>query len=114
MWGSITVIAAAYVGADITSGVLSTGMAYRGDTCLLVDVGTNGEIVLGERDWLVTCACSAGPAFEGAGVADGMRATQGAIEEVWINSDTLEPSYRVIGKEARAQVSCGASLDGIH
>jgi uncharacterized 2Fe-2S/4Fe-4S cluster protein (DUF4445 family) len=74
-----------------------------------MDVGTNGEIVLGNRDWLVTCACSAGPAFEGAGVVNGMRATRGAIEEVWINGDTLEPTYRVIGN-TRPRGICGSGL----
>jgi uncharacterized 2Fe-2S/4Fe-4S cluster protein (DUF4445 family) len=57
----------------------------------------------------VTCACSAGPAFEGAGVANGMRATQGAIEEVWINSETLEPTYRVIGG-GKPKGICGSGL----
>jgi uncharacterized 2Fe-2S/4Fe-4S cluster protein (DUF4445 family) len=88
---------ASYVGADITAGVLSSGMDDNELTSLFIDVGTNGEIVLGTKDWLVTCACSAGPAFEGAGVANGMRATKGAIEEVWINSNTYEPTYRVMG-----------------
>ena len=80
---------ASYVGADITAGVLSSGMEDGEQLTLFMDVGTNGEIVLGNRDWLVTCACSAGPAFEGAGVVNGMRATRGAIEEVWINGETL-------------------------
>jgi uncharacterized 2Fe-2S/4Fe-4S cluster protein (DUF4445 family) len=65
---------------------------------LFIDVGTNGEIVMGNHDLQITCACSAGPAFEGAGVVDGMRATDGAIEEVWIDGKTYEPNYRVIGK----------------
>ncbi len=88
---------ASYVGADITAGVLSSGTDASDEITLFLDVGTNGEIVLGNRDWLVTCACSAGPAFEGAGVYNGMRATDGAIEEIWINSETFEPAYRVIG-----------------
>jgi uncharacterized 2Fe-2S/4Fe-4S cluster protein (DUF4445 family) len=88
---------ASYVGADITAGVLASGLAEADALTLFIDVGTNGEMVLGTRDWMVTCACSAGPAFEGAGVVDGMRATEGAIEEVWVNSETLEPTYRVIG-----------------
>ena len=88
---------ASYVGADITAGVLSSGLDKTEKITLFIDIGTNGEIVLGNRDWLVTCACSAGPAFEGAGVVCGMRATTGAIEEVWINEATLEPQYRVIG-----------------
>jgi uncharacterized 2Fe-2S/4Fe-4S cluster protein (DUF4445 family) len=100
---------ASYVGADITAGVLSSGVDTRYDVTLFLDVGTNGEMVLGNRDWLVTCACSAGPAFEGAGVAHGMRATEGAIEEVWINSATLEPTYRVIGG-GKPRGVCGSGL----
>jgi uncharacterized 2Fe-2S/4Fe-4S cluster protein (DUF4445 family) len=100
---------ASYVGADITAGVLASGMEDGEQLTLFMDVGTNGEIVLGNRDWLVTCACSAGPAFEGAGVVHGMRATRGAIEEVWINSETHEPTYRVIGN-TRPRGICGSGL----
>jgi len=100
---------ASYVGADITAGVLSSGVDVAEDVTLFLDVGTNGETVLGNRDWLVTCACSAGPAFEGAGVVNGMRATQGAIEEVWINSATCEPTYRVIGG-GKPKGICGSGL----
>lgn len=100
---------ASYVGADITSGVLSSGMQVTDRLTLFLDVGTNGETVLGTRDWLVTCACSAGPAFEGAGVMDGMRATRGAIEEVWINSRTYEPTFRVIGG-VKPRGLCGSGL----
>ncbi len=102
---------ASYVGADISAGVLSTGMDEAADLILFIDVGTNGETVLGNADWLITCACSAGPAFEGAGVEHGMRATVGAIEEVWINSATYEPAYRVIGREGeRPKGICGSGL----
>jgi uncharacterized 2Fe-2S/4Fe-4S cluster protein (DUF4445 family) len=100
---------ASYVGADITAGVLATGLAEAEALTLFIDVGTNGEIVLGNRDWLITCACSAGPAFEGAGVVCGMRATRGAIEEVWINQATHEPTYRVIGG-SRPRGLCGSGL----
>lgn len=100
---------ASYVGADITAGVLASGMDDSPQVSLFMDIGTNGEIVLGSQDWLVTCACSAGPAFEGAGVKDGMRATLGAIEEVWINSKTFEPSARVIGG-GRPRGLCGSGL----
>ncbi len=100
---------ASYVGADITAGVLSSGVDTTDQITLFIDVGTNGEIVLGNRDWLVTCACSAGPAFEGAGVVNGMRATNGAIEEVWINGDTYEPAYRVIGS-GKPKGICGSGL----
>ena len=108
---------ASYVGADITAGVLSSGVDTTEMITLFIDIGTNGEIVLGNRDWLVTCACSAGPAFEGAGVVNGMRATSGAIEEVWINDETYEPTIRVIGAGkpnekggAKAKGICGSGL----
>jgi uncharacterized 2Fe-2S/4Fe-4S cluster protein (DUF4445 family) len=101
---------ASYVGADITSGVISSGMCAEEDALtLFVDVGTNGEMVLGDCSWLIACACSAGPAFEGAGVVDGMRATAGAIEEVWVDRETYEATYRVIGDE-RPRGLCGSGL----
>jgi len=100
---------ASYVGADITAGALSCGMTTSEEVVLFLDVGTNGETVLGSRDFLVTCACSAGPAFEGAGVLHGMRATRGAIEETWINSDNHEPSFRVIGN-VKPRGLCGSGL----
>jgi uncharacterized 2Fe-2S/4Fe-4S cluster protein (DUF4445 family) len=100
---------ASYVGSDITAGVLSSHMDQDPALTLFMDVGTNGEIVLGSSDWLATCACSAGPAFEGAGVGCGMRATRGAIEEVWINDATFEPSFRVIGG-GKPKGICGSGL----
>ncbi len=100
---------ASYVGSDISAGVVSSGMDTSEELTLFLDVGTNGETALGTADWLLSCACSAGPAFEGAGVEHGMRATAGAIEEVWINSATYEPTYRVIGNEAPAGI-CGSGL----
>jgi uncharacterized 2Fe-2S/4Fe-4S cluster protein (DUF4445 family) len=100
---------ASYVGADITAGVLSSGLDQTEDMTLFIDVGTNGEIVMGNKDLQITCACSAGPAFEGAGVVDGMRATSGAIEEVWIDGETYEPSYRVIGN-GKPKGICGSGL----
>ncbi len=100
---------ASYVGADISAGVLASGMDYSQEVILFMDVGTNGEIVLGSSDWLVTCACSAGPAFEGSGVLNGMRATKGAIEEVWINDETYDPSIRVIGG-VKPRGLCGSGL----
>ena len=100
---------ASYVGADITAGVLSSGMDDTDEVTLFMDVGTNGEIALGSSEWLATCACSAGPAFEGAGVGHGMRATKGAIEEIWINGATYEPSFRVIGG-VKPRGVCGSGL----
>jgi uncharacterized 2Fe-2S/4Fe-4S cluster protein (DUF4445 family) len=103
---------ASYVGSDITAGVLSSEVDSADAITLFIDIGTNGETVLGNRDWLVTCACSAGPAFEGAGVKDGMRATTGAIEEVWVNGTTYEPTYRVIGG-GKPKGICGSGLISI-
>jgi uncharacterized 2Fe-2S/4Fe-4S cluster protein (DUF4445 family) len=100
---------ASYVGSDITSGTLSSGIADADKTTLFLDVGTNGEMVLGTSEWLVACACSAGPAFEGAGVVNGMRATKGAIEEVWVNNNTHEPTIRVIGG-GEPRGLCGSGL----
>ncbi len=104
---------ASYVGADISSGVLASRMDESDKLTLFLDVGTNGETVLGSREWLVTCACSAGPAFEGAGVLHGMRATRGAIEECWISGENsshpYEPTYRVIGN-SKPRGICGSGL----
>jgi uncharacterized 2Fe-2S/4Fe-4S cluster protein (DUF4445 family) len=89
--------AAAYVGADITAGVLASGMAYREDTCMLVDLGTNGEIVLRHQGQFLGCATAAGPAFEGAGLTCGMRAGKGAISHVWLDGAGEAPTVEVIG-----------------
>ncbi|MFQ5811603.1 MAG: ASKHA domain-containing protein [Anaerolineae bacterium] len=99
----------AYVGADITAGVLSSGLFATDKLTVFLDVGTNGEIVLGNADWMIACACSAGPAFEGFGVEDGMMASTGAIEEVLINSNTREPTYGTIGN-APPKGICGSGL----
>ena len=100
---------AAYVGGDITAGVLSSCLYKADKLTLFLDVGTNGEIVLGNSDWMTACACSAGPAFEGAGVRSGMRAVKGAIDDVRINSKTLEPTIRVIGNVAPLGI-CGSGM----
>jgi uncharacterized 2Fe-2S/4Fe-4S cluster protein (DUF4445 family) len=77
-----------YVGGDITAGLLATPMLRDAErVSIFIDVGTNGELVVGNKDWLMTCACSAGPAFEGGGVRCGMPATQGAIDRIRIRED---------------------------
>jgi uncharacterized 2Fe-2S/4Fe-4S cluster protein (DUF4445 family) len=98
-----------YVGGDITAGVISSGMYATDMLTLFIDIGTNGEMVLGNKDWLLSCACSAGPAFEGGGVRDGMRASPGAIEDVFIDDATLEPTFRTID-DAPAVGICGSGL----
>jgi uncharacterized 2Fe-2S/4Fe-4S cluster protein (DUF4445 family) len=105
-------VVGAYVGADITAGILASGMYDTDELTLFIDVGTNGEIVLGNRDWLITCACSAGPAFEGSGVRHGMRATAGAIEEIWLDHRTYEPTYETIGG-LPARGICGSGMIGL-
>jgi uncharacterized 2Fe-2S/4Fe-4S cluster protein (DUF4445 family) len=100
---------ASYVGGDITAGLLAAGV-YRSDKLTLyIDIGTNGEMALGNREWLLSCACSAGPAFEGGSVKHGMRAVMGAIETVRINPDTLEPMIVTIGQK-RPKGICGSGL----
>ncbi|MEW5865503.1 MAG: ASKHA domain-containing protein [Bacillota bacterium] len=100
---------ASYVGGDITSGVVATGVANSDDVVLFVDIGTNGEMVLGNRDWLLACACSAGPAFEGVGIRHGMRAMRGAIEHVEVDPAYDEVAYRTIGAAKPAGI-CGSGL----
>jgi uncharacterized 2Fe-2S/4Fe-4S cluster protein (DUF4445 family) len=100
---------ASYVGGDITAGILTTGMHKETPLTIFIDIGTNGEIVLGNEDWLVTAACSAGPAFEGGEVLHGMRAATGAIEGVAIDRDTMEPRLSVIGQSAPAGI-CGSGI----
>ena len=100
---------ASYVGGDITAGILVSQMHKSETNSLFIDVGTNGEIVLGNKDWLVTAACSAGPAFEGSGIKFGMRAMEGAIEEVEIDPKTFEVNYRVI-EDVKPIGICGSGM----
>ena len=99
---------AAYVGGDIVAGVLSTGINHRSELTLFVDIGTNGEVVLGNKDWLICASSSAGPAFEGSGVKHGMRASAGAIEKLKISDDgSIE--CKTIGDVAPVGI-CGSGL----
>jgi uncharacterized 2Fe-2S/4Fe-4S cluster protein (DUF4445 family) len=100
---------ASYVGGDIVSGVLYTGFHREDPITLFIDVGTNGEIVLGNREWLMTAACSAGPAFEGGGIRWGMRAEEGAIEKVTIDPQTLVPTLSTVG-DAPPRGICGSGM----
>ncbi len=98
---------ASYVGGDIVAGVLACGMAEKPEIRCLIDVGTNGEIVIGNNEWLVCCSASAGPAFEGGGARSGMRATKGAIEKIEIRNNDV--SYETIGK-SKPRGICGSGL----
>jgi uncharacterized 2Fe-2S/4Fe-4S cluster protein (DUF4445 family) len=100
---------ASYVGGDIVAGILGSGIFQRETLTLYIDIGTNGEIVLGNKDWLASASCSAGPAFEGAGIKFGMRATRGAIEEVSIHPRTFEPMIVTIGRSKPLGI-CGSGL----
>ena len=99
---------ASWVGADITAGILATGVYQMDKLCMLIDVGTNGEIVIGNKDWMVCCSASAGPAFEGSGVRDGMRAGEGAIERVEITEEG-KIRYTTIG-DTKPRGICGSGL----
>jgi len=98
-----------YVGGDITAGLLCTPILCDAEKIsVFIDAGTNGELVVGNKEWLVTCACSAGPAFEGSGIKCGMPATEGAIEKIKLN-DKGETKYTVIGK-IKPKGLCGSGL----
>ena len=100
-----------YVGGDITAGTLAAGIWDRDEMSLFIDLGTNGEIVFGNRDFLMSCACSAGPAFEGGDISCGMRATDGAMEAVTIDRDTMEPTMTIVGDPGQKCVGiCGSGI----
>ena len=100
---------ASYVGGDIVSGLLSTDITNKDEINLFIDIGTNGEIVLGNKDWLITAACSAGPSFEGGGITFGMRAMKGAIERVNIKPENYEVELETIGQVKPTGI-CGSGL----
>jgi uncharacterized 2Fe-2S/4Fe-4S cluster protein (DUF4445 family) len=100
---------ASYVGGDIVSGVVGVGLHQRKTLTLYMDIGTNGEVVVGNSDWMVTASCSAGPAFEGGGIKHGMIATGGAIQDFDIDPVTLEPTLHTIGGEKPRGI-CGSGL----
>lgn len=102
-------IVSSYVGGDIVAGVMGSGIYRSEELTLFLDVGTNAEIVIGNRDWLACAACSAGPAFEGGGLKFGMRAAKGAIEDFSIDPATLEPMIATIGR-VRPKGICGSGL----
>jgi uncharacterized 2Fe-2S/4Fe-4S cluster protein (DUF4445 family) len=100
-----------YVGGDITAGVFSSGIYKKDSFSLFIDLGTNGELVFGNSELLMSCACSAGPAFEGGDISCGMRATDGAIEACSIDAETMEPTLTIIGgADQKAAGLCGSGL----
>lgn len=106
---SIVPSVSSYVGGDIVSGIVGTGIFQCPETVLYIDIGTNGETVVGNSDWMVSAACSAGPAFEGGGIRHGMLATAGAIEGFRIDPSTGRTELTTIGGEKPRGI-CGAGL----
>ncbi len=98
-----------FVGGDIVAGVMGSGMYRREELTLFLDIGTNAELVVGNKDWLACTACSAGPAFEGGGIEFGMRAAKGAIEDFSLDPHTYEPMLFTIG-DVRPKGICGSGL----
>ncbi|AGL01352.1 ASKHA domain-containing protein [Desulfoscipio gibsoniae] len=98
-----------YVGGDIVAGILAGGLHKKPDLALFVDIGTNGEMVLGNNEWLVACSGAAGPALEGGVARDGMRAEPGAVFQVKIDPETWDTSYKTIGGQ-KALGICGSGL----
>ncbi|UCE74710.1 MAG: DUF4445 domain-containing protein [Methanomassiliicoccales archaeon] len=104
-----------YVGGDITADILASGLTKKEELSLLIDVGTNGEAVMGNKEWLVSCSCSAGPAFEGVEVQHGMRASMGAIEKIALtvlpkeNGMEISVFYKTIG-DIKPKGICGSGL----
>ncbi len=100
-----------YVGGDITAGTLAAGLWNKDEMSLFIDLGTNGELVFGNRDFLMSCACSAGPAFEGGDISCGMRATDGAIEACEIDGESMEPKLTIVGEADQKPVGiCGSGI----
>ena len=100
---------ASYIGGDVVAGVLATKIHKKKEISAFMDIGTNGELVVGNSEWLLAAACSAGPCFEGGGLTHGMRATGGAIDSVKINPDTFEPEITTIGPGPPEGI-CGSGI----
>ncbi len=98
-----------YVGGDIVAGVMGSGMYRTEKLTLYLDIGTNAEVVIGNKDWMACAACSAGPAFEGGGIKFGMRATKGAVEDFSIDPNTFEPMLMTVGN-VKPKGICGSGL----
>jgi uncharacterized 2Fe-2S/4Fe-4S cluster protein (DUF4445 family) len=100
---------AGYVGGDAVADVIATELNKTDAMSLLIDIGTNTELLLGNREQIWACSCASGPAFEGAHVKFGTHAKSGAIEKIWINPLSLEVSYETIGR-GRPTGICGSGI----
>lgn len=106
-------IEAGFVGADNVGCLVADQPHRKKEITLLIDIGTNGELVLGNKDRLISCSCATGPALEGAQIEFGMRAAPGAIERVKIDDRTFEPVYKVIGNDSWSDGKTNMQAKGI-
>ena len=106
-------VVAGFVGGDAVADIIATEIHLARDLSMLIDIGTNAEIILGNSKGLLACSCASGPAFEGAHIKHGMRASQGAIEKIWIDPQTLDVSYRVIGGIEPVGICGSAIVEGV-
>ncbi len=106
-------VVAGFVGGDAVADVIATGIHSANDLSMLIDIGTNAEIILGTKKRLVSCSCASGPAFEGSHIRHGMRASEGAIERIWIDPRSLDVSFKVIGDIKPVGICGSAVVEGI-
>jgi uncharacterized 2Fe-2S/4Fe-4S cluster protein (DUF4445 family) len=102
-------VVAGFVGGDAVADILATGVNVADDLSMLIDIGTNTEIVLGNKDKLVACSCASGPAFEGAHIKHGMRASTGAIEQAWVDPGTFEVGFETV-ENSKPRGLCGSGI----
>ena len=106
-------VIAGFVGGDAVADALATEIYEADEVSMLIDIGTNTEIILGDKEDLIACSCASGPAFEGAHIKCGMRASNGAIEHVWIKPGTFEVGYKTIGDEKPRGLCGSAVIDAV-
>ncbi len=106
-------VVAGFVGGDAVADIIATEIHSAEEMSMLIDIGTNAEIVLGTKKGLIACSCASGPAFEGAHIRHGMQAAEGAIERIWIDPETLDISYRVIGTTKPIGICGSAIVEGV-
>ncbi|UCG68638.1 MAG: DUF4445 domain-containing protein [Thermoplasmata archaeon] len=102
-------VIAGFVGSDVIADIISTGIHKSDELSMLIDIGTNAEIILGNKERIVACSCASGPAFEGGHIKHGIRAQKGAIEKIWIEPKTLNVFFKVIG-DVKPTGICGSGV----
>lgn len=106
-------VVAGFVGGDAVADIIATEIYSAEQMSMLIDIGTNAEIVLGTKKELIACSCASGPAFEGAHIKHGMRAAEGAIERIWIDPQSFDVSYRVVGTTKPVGICGSAIVEGV-